>query len=89
MDIKDGSPRFIYNLNYENGAQVITLEEGSSLYQKEMNIRIGMVGGVAGLAIQEWKKSKVCICCEHSESSQNVQAQRTQDLTLGGLPYAT
>ena len=60
MDIKDSSPRLIYNLNYEHGAQVITLEEDSSLNnQQEMNIRIGMVGGIAGLAIQEWKQSQV------------------------------
>ena len=59
MDIKDSSPRLIYNLNYEHGAQVITLEEDSSLNnQQEMNIRIGMVGGIAGLAIQEWKQSQ-------------------------------
>ena len=58
MDIKDGSPRFIYNLNYEKGAQVITLEESSSLYQQELKIRIGMVQGVAGLAVREFGKSK-------------------------------
>ena len=58
MDIKDGSPRFIYNLNYEKGARVITLEETSSQYQQEMNIRIGMVQGIAGLAVREFRKSK-------------------------------
>ena len=59
MDIKDAKPRFIYNLDYAKGAQVITLDSSKSLYQEHLNIRIGMVGGVAGLAVQEWRDSKV------------------------------
>ena len=35
------------------------MEDSSSLYQQEMNIRIGMVQGIAGLAIRKSKAKPI------------------------------
>ena len=64
FELVNGRPLFSYNLGYENGPTTVSLHPKQTKYiptqyENELNFRIGMVGGVAGLAVQEWRANRV------------------------------
>ena len=58
--MKNGLPRMIYNLNYSQGPKILSMKNTDQIFDNEdLNIRFGVVGGVAGFAIKEIVKSVV------------------------------
>jgi hypothetical protein len=96
FEMANGRPRFLYNLDYANGPMVVELKPSESKYiptdsQEELNFRVGMVGGVAGLAVQEWRSNKV-VSVENDywlkEKGQNCPAcefKLTNEMHFGGI----
>ena len=103
MELVNGKPQFSYNLGYEKGPKIIALDEDQSKYipteygtlpQKQLNFRIGMVGGVAGLAVQEWRSNKV-VSVENdfwlknadskSQNCQGCEFKLVNEMHFGGL----
>jgi len=101
MDLLNGQPRFLYNLGYEKGPTIVTLREDQVKYiptnygklqNKELNFRIGMVGGVAGLAVQEWRANNVVsvendfwLKQDGSKNCQGCEFKLTNEMHFGGI----
>ena len=59
--ISEGEPKVTYRLMEGNRISTISLDKALKFNETEgsYNIRIGIVGGIAGLAVQEWRENKV------------------------------